>query len=178
MKVSRNKLNAYAKSQHGFFTAKQARACGYTTAMCVYHCRNKHWQWVAHGLYRLPGFNDGLEAEFTKWALWSRNEADQPQAIISHESALTAHALGEYVPGRVHLTVPKDFRKSPPPECVVHKDSLNLSAIEPRAGFMLTNLVKTLEDLQSGLIDQGRWKTVLSRAQETGRLTAREDRRL
>ncbi len=149
MKCSHKALTALAEAQAGYFTAKQAKACGFVSSLHVYNCQAGHWRWVQRGLYRLPGFPDTPEAAFICWFLWSRNETDQPQGVISHQSALAAHGQGEFDPQTVHLTVPPTFRKKPPAGCILHKASLNLSAIESRGSFLLTSLPQTLADLQT-----------------------------
>ncbi len=168
MKCSHKKLAAIAESQYGYFTSKQATSCGFGRSMHAYNCQAGNWHWVQRGLYRLSGFPDTLESTYARWFLWSRNEADQPQGVISHQSALAAHGWDEFDPQAVHLTVPAAFRKKPPAGCILHKVSLNLSAIETRSCFLLTNLSQTLVDLQAELKASGRWSEILRRAVESG----------
>ncbi len=158
------KLLALATSQYGYFTTAQALNLGYGTSSLVYHARQGNWEHVTQGLYRLPGSVSSMAATFTFWTLWSANQNGQPQAIISHESALALHELAEFDPQLTHLTVPFGFRKPGRPDCVLHKAHLNLSAIESRDTFLVTSLPQTLHDLQSVLQDQGRWGQILERA--------------
>ncbi len=174
MPISAKQLNLLAARQHGFFTAQQAKSCGFSNWMQAYHCRTGGWQKFGRGLFRLPGFADSREADFFRWVLWSRNVQDQPQAIISHFSALALHELWDDDQTPVHLTVPLDFRKAVPAGCVIHKASLNLSAIETKAGLMVTRLPRTLEDLREDLVQQGLWETINRKALAAGKLSGQE----
>ncbi len=165
-------LQKIADWQFGYFTAKQAVESGHAYQHHKYHQHRGNWLNVGKGLYRLPGREDSMEADFTRWVLWSRNQKDQPQAVISHFSALAAYGLREYEPREIHLTVPMGFRKKIPAPCVIHKASLNLSAIESRRTYLLTHLTQTLEDLQPLLQSQGTWEQTLQLALDKGCLTS------
>ncbi len=172
------KLKNLTTRQHGYFTAKQAKACGLSKRMHSYHVQAGNWLKLENGLFRLPGFADSRAAQFTRWAMWSRNHRDQPQAVISHFSALASHGFWPEETSAVHLTVPPAFRKPPPPECVLHKATLNLSVIESRDGYLVTRLPRTLSDLRGELIARGRWDDLLRRARESGALTPLEAQHL
>lgn len=57
-------------------------------------------------------------------SLWSRNREGVPQAVASHETALRPHGISDLMPEKVHLGVPKGFRKQPPKGVVLHKADL------------------------------------------------------
>ncbi len=159
----KRELHDLAERQHGFFTAQQAETFGYVAENFSYHAKQGNWLKIRRGLYRLPGFADSPEAEFTFWSLWSADRAGRPQGVISHDSALAIHGLADFDLTRVHLTVPWTFRKKIPTQCVIHKASLTLSAIEARESFMVTRLDQTLLDLQVDLQRCGRWAEILTR---------------
>jgi predicted transcriptional regulator of viral defense system len=69
---------------------------------------------VEHGLYRLTSLPPGEHDDLVRLTLWSRNRQDEPQAVVSHESALVLHNLSELLPAEIHLTVPPALRKEPP----------------------------------------------------------------
>ncbi len=150
-------LGQLAARQAGYFTAKQAIECGFPKRDHGTYCQRGKWLRADWGIYRLAesepdsGFStDQLAARFTFYSLWSRNRADRPQGIISHESALMAHGLLEYDPlAPVHLTVAPSFRKAVPADCILHKVHLRLSEIESRGSYLLTRRERTLADCQS-----------------------------
>ncbi len=174
----RSNLTAVAERQQGYFTASQAEQIGYSNKHHRYHLDRNNWQKIAFGLYRLPGYADTMEAEFAKWCLWSRNQKDQPQAVISHQSALAYFGLAEFDPQQIHLTVPVRFQKTVPEAVVIHRASLNLSDIEPKESFLVTRLPKTLTDLQPVLTEQHLWPKTVAQAYAAGRLTPEEYRQL
>lgn len=158
----RHELMRLAGKQHGYFTAAQAMKIGYVADHHLYHIKKGNWLHVSRGIFRLPGHNDTPESDFTKWYLWSRNQNDQPQGVISHASALAVHGLREYDPREIHLTVPQSFRKKAPDEIKIHKATLSLSAIEHRSGFMVTRLWQTLADLRPEWEGSQAWEALLS----------------
>ena len=82
-------------------------------------------------------------------ALWSRDRADVPQAVASHDTALALHGLGELLPVRTHLTVPPGFRKGSPSGVVLHRARLGPADVMEREGFTVTTPLRTLVDVAS-----------------------------
>lgn len=171
-------LTRITNSQHGYFTANQAIEQGYTDKHHYYHVRQNHWLKIAKGLFRLPGYPDSLESDFTKWYLWSRNQKNQPQGVISHNSALALYGLLAYNPDEIHLIVPLRFQKKAPSGVILHKLSLTLSAIESHGAFMATRLVRTLADLRPSLDERGIWRETVEKGLDSGKLTPAEAREL
>ena len=140
-------LFAKALEQAGYFTAKQAREAGYDYPHLEYHVSTGNFERVEHGLYRLTSLPPGEHDDLVRLTLWSRDRRDEPQAVVSHESALVLHDLSELLPAEIHLTVPPTFRKDPPAGCVLHKARLALKDIEERTGFRVTVPLRTLLDV-------------------------------
>jgi predicted transcriptional regulator of viral defense system len=161
-------LLAKALEQGGYFTAKQAREAGYGYPHLEYHVSTGNFERVEHGLYRLTSLPPGENDDLIRLSLWSRNQKDEPQAVVSHESALLLHDLGELLPGEVHLSVPPKFRKEPPPGCVLHKSLLSRQDVEERNGFRLTTPVRTLLDVSAGGISQEQLEKAVVEALERG----------
>lgn len=139
-----------AQGQGGYFTAKQARSVGYEYPLLVYHVSTGNFERIGHGLYRLPTVPLSEHDDFIRLSLWSRNRKDEPQAVVSHDSALSLHELSELLPGQIHLTVPRGFRKRPPAGCVLHKAQLPEEDVEEREGFRATTPLRTLLDAAAG----------------------------
>ena len=147
-------LFSKALEQGGYFTAKQAKEAGYDYPHLDYHVSTGNFERVEHGLYRLPSLPPGEHDALVRLTLWSRNRQDEPQAVVSHESALVLHDLSELLPAAIHLTVPPTFRKDPPAGCVLHKARLAPKDIEERAGFRVTAPLRTLLDVAASSVPQ------------------------
>lgn len=143
-------LAAVANNQGGYFTTKQAIQAGYGYKHLDYHETAGNFVRVEHGLYRLPTVPPAEHDDLIRLSLWSRNQKDEPQAVVSHESALVLHDLTELLPDRIHLTVPRTFRKPAPRGCVLHKAVLTADDIEEREGFRVTTPLRTLLDAAAG----------------------------
>lgn len=153
---SRRALYAIAAGQGGYFTAKQAAAAGYAYPHIAYHVQAGNFDRAGHGLYRLPTIPPAEHDDLIRLSLWSRNRQDEPQAVVSHASALFLHQLSDVLPRRIHLTVPSSFRKLPPRGCVLHKAALIPHDAEVREGFSVTSPLRTLIDVarEPGVTDE------------------------
>ncbi len=146
-KDAERRLRDAAQAQGGYFTSRQAAAAGYGYSHLAYHVDVRNVERLAQGMYRLLDVPISEHDELIRLALWSRDRRDQPQAVASHATALTVHELTLLLPDRVHLTVPRGFRKKPPAGCVLHRRDLGLADIEQREGFAVTKPLRTLVDV-------------------------------
>lgn len=141
------RLFEVADGQAGYFTAKQAREAGYDYRLQHYHRGRGHWIPAGHGLFRLSRYPEGEDEELVRLYLWSRDREGEPQAVVSHETALRLHGLSDLMPERVHLSVPKGFRKRPPKGVVLHKTDLSDGDVEAQDGFRVTTPLRTVLDI-------------------------------
>ena len=141
------RLFEIADRQAGYFTAKQAREAGYDYRLQHYHRERGHWIPEGHGLFRLSRYPEGDNEDLARLSLWSRNREGVPQAVVSHETALRLHGLSDLMPEKVHLSVPKGFRKQPPKGVVLHKADLADGDVEAWDGFAVTTPLRTVLDV-------------------------------
>jgi len=142
-------LTTRAAAQGGYFTAKQAREAGYAASHLAHHVKAGNFERVGHGLYRIPGMPISEHDDLIRLSLWSRGHDDQPQAVVSHQSALRLYDLGELITSDTHLTVPTSFRKRAPRGCRLHKGLLAPDHSKSMSSFRVTTPRRTLEDLSS-----------------------------
>jgi prepilin-type N-terminal cleavage/methylation domain-containing protein len=176
----KEKLELLASRQCGYFTSAQAKKIGYRQDKFSYHIKN-NWVKVNRGLFRLSGFEDTFNSRCVCWFLWSRNINEQPQGIISHQSALMYYNIIEQnIEEEFHLTVPTGFRKRNIPKegLVLHKENLPLSDLENHGAVMTTNLFRTLKDTKEELELQGKLSDVADKVAKSGKLTQTELLRL
>jgi predicted transcriptional regulator of viral defense system len=166
-------LYQIAVAQGGYFTAAQAQQAGYAFSQQHFHVERGNWLKIDRGLYRLRDFPSREREDLIRWSLWSRDQKGTPQAVVSHDTALTVHELSDVMPAQVHLTVPPGFRKRIPPGCVLHKAVLNPEEIEPRDGYRVTTPFRTLCDVAESNLSQEHLNRAVQDALEQGLLHGR-----
>lgn len=137
----RQQLQALAFAQAGYFSAAQARDVGYSYQAQKYHVDHGNWIRVDRALFRLVGWPSGVDDGYARWSVWSEG-----RGVVSHESALAAHDLSDVNPARVHLTVPRSFRKADG-AVVLYRSDLPDAEVESRSGWRVTSPVRTLVDV-------------------------------
>lgn len=161
-------LYEIAAAQGGYFTSAQAIQVGYAYSQQHFHVSRGNWLRIDRGLFRLRDFPPGEREDLIRWSLWSRDQKGVPQAVISHDTALTVHDLSDVMPDQVHLTVPKEFRKRLPPGCILHKASLTPKDVEPRTGYQVTTPLRTLLDVADSPLSQEHVNRAVRDALERG----------
>lgn len=142
-----DRLRATAEARGGYFTAREAAGAGYAFSHLCYHVGTGRFERVHHGVYRLRSLPISPHDELIRLSLWSRDQLDRPQAVVSHASALAVHSLTLLLPELVHLSVPNGFRKEPPLGCTLHRRAATLADVEHREGFDVTAPLRTLLDV-------------------------------
>ena len=95
-----------ASGQGGYFTTKQAQACGISRALLAHHARSGKFLRVRRGLYRFREYPSSPREDVLS-ACMALAESD---AVVSHERALELLGLSDVIPDAVHLTVPRSRR--------------------------------------------------------------------
>lgn len=142
-------LYSIAESQYGYFTTKQAVGAGYKSNIHPYHVRVGNWIRIYRGIYRLSCFPGSEKEHYMIWYLWSRNRKGKAQGIYSHHTALSIYNLSDIMPSKIHMTVPKTFRRHSELPGII---SLHFRNIEEKDtlvenGVRITSPVKTIKDL-------------------------------
>lgn len=150
-KTNQNQEQLYeiAEAQQGYFTTKQAKNAGYSEKTHAYQVKVGHWCREHRGIYRLRNFPLSDQSQFVLWSLWSRNRQEIPQGVFSHHTALSIYELSDIMPPKLHMTVPKSFRRNSviPSVLVLHRGDFSSSDIEQMQGFAVTRPLRTLVDL-------------------------------
>ena len=163
----RRALQRLAFSQAGYFTAAQAREVGYSYQAQKYHVDFGNWTRVDRALFRLPDWPASPDDTFVRWVLWSGG-----RAVVSHESALAAHGLGDIDPATVHLTVPSTFHARDS-AVVLHVAELRDSDVEQRQGWSLTTPQRSILDVAASEVSQEHVDSAVREAIDRGLVTAR-----
>jgi len=180
MKDNESKLFKVAEEQQGYFTTKQAVACGYVDQNHSHHVSSGAWIRVYRGIYRLARFPRHSEDQYSLWSLWSRDRAGNPQGIFSHQTALSIHELSDVMPARLHITVPPGFRRNSalPAVLTLHRAILPESDVELRQGYSVTRPLRAIIDLLlDGSESQDHLALALQQGLDRGLITQTELRK-
>ena len=83
------------------------------------------------------------------WWLWSKNREGLSQGVYSHETALSLHELTDLMPAKLHMTVPKSFRRNSriPRQLMLHYADVPDKDTEVLHGVRVTRPLRTILDL-------------------------------
>lgn len=164
----RRRLFALASGQGGYFTAAQAKGVGYSYQAQAYHVQAGNWLRVDRGLYRLAEWIPVPHDDLARWSLWALG-----RGVVSHETAMAVHGIGELESARVHLTVPKGFTKRDR-AVALHRGELPPEDVLPRPGFRVTTPLRTLIDIAAAGPDEAQLARAMDEARERGMITIRQ----
>ena len=87
--------------------------------------------------------------ELVTYALWSQNRRGEVQGVYSHETALAHYELTDLNPSKLHMTVPKGFRRNSelPGILDLHIADLSKDEIQVSRGFLVTKPLRTIQDV-------------------------------
>lgn len=140
------RLFQIASEQGGYFTAAQAKQCGFSKALLAHHAgEGGRFIRVRRGLYRIRQYPPSPREDVL--AAWLA--ADREEAVVSHESALELLGLSDVVPEAVHVTVPRSKRYRPAaPGVSVHTTTRILAPADVvvRDGIRVTSPVRSIVD--------------------------------
>lgn len=138
-----------ADCQQGYFTSEQAKECGYYDSHFQRPILSGAWIKVGHGLYRLARYPLTERPDLVEWSLWSRSKKGEVQGVWSHETALDLYDLCDIMPTKLHMTVPKRFRKSVATPSVLKLYFFDLQQGDwvEQQGYRVTTPLRTLLDV-------------------------------
>jgi predicted transcriptional regulator of viral defense system len=141
----RARLFEIASEQGGYFTAGQARACGYSWALLSHHAKSGRFIRVRRGLYRYREYpSSPRESVLAAWLAVGKDSA-----VVSHDSALDLLDLSDVIPDAAHLSVPRSRRNLPSlPGVKIHTTArpLRPSDLTYRDGMVITSATRTVLD--------------------------------
>ena len=165
-----------ASGQAGYFTAQQARTCGYSRALLSHHARSGRFIRVRHGLYRLREYpSSPREHVLAAWLAVGKDVA-----VVSHESALDLLDLSDIIPDAVHLTVPRSRRGLPSVWGVkIHTTERPIAPSErwEREGIAITSPTRSILDAAEWGAGPEQIELAVVQAVERGLASAEELRR-
>jgi predicted transcriptional regulator of viral defense system len=179
-KESYRALLAIAEQQQSLFTAKQAGEAGYSDAARVYQVKSGNWIRKVRGVYQLADYPNTDRPDLVLWSLWSRGVDDMPQGVYSHQTALSIFDLTDLQPAKLHLTVPRKFRRRSriPGILVLHWQDLPKTDVMEMEGYQVTRPLRAIGDLlRSRDVHPGILREALQEGMDKGLITIGEIRR-
>jgi predicted transcriptional regulator of viral defense system len=170
-KEAARQLHQIARAQQGFFTTKQAIRAGFAETTHSYHIKVGNWIREHRGIYRLADYPTAERPDLMLWYLWSQNRKEVPEGTYSHETALSLHELSDLMPSKLHMTVPKQFRRNSklPEILVLHRAHLDPDEVQEMHGVRVTRPLRTIVDLvASGHVDRSQLKQAVDEAIRRG----------
>ncbi len=145
----RMQLLELARQQGGFFTASQAAAIGFDNANQFLLVKDRRWERVRRGIFRLVSEPRGEFDDLHELALFFRHRDGSPSGIFGLETAAAVHGLGYFMPGHITILVLPSFRKQAAIPLGVHLIPTNDLTIQVQktAGLPLTSPLRTVVDL-------------------------------
>jgi hypothetical protein len=150
------------------------------------------WIREHRGIYRLADFPTPERPDLMLWYLWSQNRQEVPEgactnpqlywgimhhAYYRHDTALSLHELSDMMPSKLHMTVPRAFRRnSKIPEILVLRHAqLDTGNVQEMYGVRVTPPLRTIVDLlQSGHVDRSQLKQAVDEAIRRGLIGRKE----
>ena len=170
-KEAERQLHQIAQAQQGFFTTKQAIRAGFAETTHSYHIKVGNWIREHRGIYRLADYPAAERPDLMLWYLWSQNRREVPEGTYSHDTALSLHELSDLMPSKLHMTVPKEFRRNSklPEILVLHGAHLDPDEVQEMHGVRVTRPLRTIVDLvASGHVDRSHLKQAVDEAIRRG----------
>jgi hypothetical protein len=173
------RLYEIAEDQQGFFTTKQAKAAGFAENTHPYHAQAGNWIREHRGIYRLALFPATDHPDLVQWALWSRNRREETEGVYSHQTALSLWELSDVNPSKLHMTVPKHFRRNSelPNVLVLHYADVPERDIEVAQGYRFAKPMRTILDLiEADSVSKDIVRQAIQQAFERGLINSKQVR--
>jgi predicted transcriptional regulator of viral defense system len=178
---SESALFEIASAQGGYFTALQAKHAGFSEKNHLYHVRAGNWIREWRGIYRLARFPLQDDAQYSLWGIWSLSRSGTLQGVFSHETALSLFEISDLQPEKLHMTVPRGYRRHSeiPKNLILHHANIESSEYEERRGYRVTRPFRTIADIvRAQAVSPEFIKQAVNQALNKGYLTHAQYRKL
>ena len=178
---SESALFEIASAQGGYFTAVQAKHAGFSEKNHLYHVQAGNWIREWRGIYRLVRFPLRDDAQYSLWGIWSLNRNGTLQGVFSLETALSLFELSDLQPEKLHMTVPRGYRRHSeiPKILILHHATIEPSECEERRGYSVTKPFRTIADIvRAQAVSPEFIKQAVNQAINKGYLTHAQYRKL
>jgi predicted transcriptional regulator of viral defense system len=146
---SEEKLFRIAVAQGGYFTARQAKQAGFSDNNHSFHLRSGNWIREWRGIYRLARYPLQDDAQYALWGVWASGPHGERRGAYSHETALSLFGLSDLQAPKLHVTVPRGYRRhgNIPEILCMHHANVKAVECEERNGYRVIRPFRTFVDL-------------------------------
>ena len=169
-------LRRQANAHGGIFTTKMAEVLGISRALLAHHEKSGRLSRGERGVYRFADNPPGYLEHLRDYA-----QALGPNAVFSHETALTLHELSDVSPRYVHVTVPRSRRfVRRPPSYKIHTvvEPLPPSDVVEVYGVRATSPARSIVDAARSFTAPEQIEMAAKQALERGIATPEEFERI
>ena len=124
---------------------------------------------VSRGVYRLSDYPILPLAHHMEGVLWPTGQ----MGVISHQTALALYGLSDVNPGKMHITLPTNFRiqRSIPKHIVIHFANLPSADVTRMERMPITTPARTIRDCISTHLGPALLKQAIEEARQTNRIS-------
>jgi predicted transcriptional regulator of viral defense system len=172
----RERLWERALDQQGYVTTHNAAEEGIKVVELAKLAQRKKVKRVSHGVYFFPEFPQTPHALFQFALLWTRN----PDAALSHETALSCFELCEVNPNRIDVCIPQSKNTLRRKDAPFHVHYANLVENEVTwwQGMRIVTPAKAIQQCIDGGTGYSLMTTAINNARERGLITESESQEL
>lgn len=166
-----SQLAEWAAETFGYVTADDARELGIPVGTLNALSRRGQLERVAHGIYRVPLIPPTRLDQYKLATLWPDG-----RGRISHESALELYGISDINPGKLHVTVPSDYRthRELPGLYVLHHEDLAADERDSFEGIPVVSAAKAIGQLTQQHVRPSLLTAAIDEGVDGGWLTRRE----
>ena len=170
-------IHELALEQHGMLTTDQAEELGVTRDRLSKMVQTGDLIRVARGLYRDTAAPETRLTPYMAAALWPLTTV----GLLSHQTVLGLLDISDVVPGQIHITVPRGFRKRasrPLPGVMLHQADVPENERTAIEGVPATSVARAIRDCAMDNIGPALLRQAMKDARANGWLTDVEATRL
>jgi predicted transcriptional regulator of viral defense system len=162
-----DRLVEHAAEHHGYVTTQDARELGIDPTQLRLMVARGRIERVGRGVYRVPVLPRSEHDELAAAIAWSRG-----RGVVSHESALRLHGLGDVNPSRIELSVPRDNhpRAAGGDLYRTHRRELAASEVTQVDMLPVTTVERTIRDCMATGTDPYQLRRAIDQAEAGGML--------
>lgn len=160
---------------HGYVTTQDVRELGIDPTQLRLMAARGRIERVGRGVYRVPVLPRGEHDELAAAIAWSRG-----RGVVSHESALRLHGLGDVNPSRIELSVRRDNhpRAAGGDLYRTHRRELAASEVTQVDTLPVTTVERTIRDCMATGTDPYQLRRAIEQAEAGGILRRKVAREL